>query len=156
MARPEAHLAVLAHGGFLHHMLSQYRGHLAGGAMMELQRWRAPCLAHLLLWNLTRHSLLLLPTRTTHHSPPTQVAHPPLPPTYRRYRPPTNATVHLLPPPPTPHPPTTSRLHGLVQWLMGRSERELAVVGHSSMLFFMSSAFGHSAAPAVQGELHKW
>ncbi|KAI7841457.1 hypothetical protein COHA_004852 [Chlorella ohadii] len=42
-----------------------------------------------------------------------------------------------------------------VQWLMGRSERELAVVGHSSMLFFMSSAFGHAAAPTVQGELHK-
>ncbi|PRW45389.1 phosphoglycerate mutase 1 isoform X2 [Chlorella sorokiniana] len=43
-----------------------------------------------------------------------------------------------------------------VQWLMGRSERELAVVGHSSMLFFMCSAFGHAAAPTVQGELHKW
>ena len=39
---------------------------------------------------------------------------------------------------------------------MGRSEHELAVVGHSSMLFFMSSAFGHAAAPTVQGELHKW
>ena len=43
MARPEQHLAVLAHGGFLHWTLSQYGGHLEGAAMMELQRWRAAC-----------------------------------------------------------------------------------------------------------------
>ena len=64
---------------------------------------------------------------------------------------PTAHCTPLLPTTTAHHPPCLP-----AQWLMGRSEHELAVVGHSSMLFFMSSAFGHAAAPTVQGELHKW
>lgn len=44
----------------------------------------------------------------------------------------------------------------LMHWLHQRPESQLAVVSHSSFLFFMMSAFGHAAAPSVQSELHKW
>jgi hypothetical protein len=43
-----------------------------------------------------------------------------------------------------------------MHWLHQRPEQHIAVVSHSSFLFFMMSAFGHSAAPPVQSELHKW
>lgn len=43
-----------------------------------------------------------------------------------------------------------------LQWLMSRPEQHIAVVSHSSFFFFMLQAFGHGAAPRVQGELHKW
>ena len=41
-------------------------------------------------------------------------------------------------------------------WLLARPERRLAVVTHSSFLFFLLSCYGHQAAPSVQGELHRW
>jgi hypothetical protein len=43
-----------------------------------------------------------------------------------------------------------------VAWLLARPERTLAVVTHSSFLFFLLSNYGHQAAASVQGELHRW
>jgi hypothetical protein len=39
---------------------------------------------------------------------------------------------------------------------MRRPEREIVVVTHSTVLFYMLQNFGVTAAPNVQGELHKW
>lgn len=66
-------------------------------------------------------------------------------------RPPAVAAHPRLPLPARPRVPPL-----LPQWLMGRPERHLAVVSHSSFIFFMLQAFGHTAAPAIQTELHKW
>eukprot|EP00887_Chlorella_sp_A99_P000005 scaffold16.g5.t1 len=44
----------------------------------------------------------------------------------------------------------------LLQWLMQRPEQFIAVVAHSGFLWHCMSNFGHSAAPTVQGDLHKW
>lgn len=50
------------------------------------------------------------------------------------------------------------KLRGLIfmQWLMQRPEQFIAVVAHSGFLWHCMSNFGHSAAPTVQGDLHKW
>jgi hypothetical protein len=43
------------------------------------------------------------------------------------------------------------------EYLMSRPETRIAVVTHSSFLFFMMKNFGHpNFATTVQGELHRW
>ncbi|GFR43713.1 hypothetical protein Agub_g4823 [Astrephomene gubernaculifera] len=45
-----------------------------------------------------------------------------------------------------------------LSWLASRPERNIAVVTHSSFLFFTMSCFGHGSwvAPSVMGEMHRW
>lgn len=43
-----------------------------------------------------------------------------------------------------------------MQWLMTRPEQRIAVVSHSSFLFFTMANFGLHASTTVQGELHRW
>lgn len=43
-----------------------------------------------------------------------------------------------------------------IQWLMARPERRLAVVSHSSFLYFLLSNFGHDMAEPVQSEIRRW
>jgi broad specificity phosphatase PhoE len=43
-----------------------------------------------------------------------------------------------------------------VRWLLRRPERRLAVVSHSSFLFFLLQNYGHHASTTVQGELRRW
>lgn len=54
------------------------------------------------------------------------------------------------------HDQIRARGRKFVAWLLARPERRLAVVTHSSFLFFLLSNYGHQAAAAVQGELHRW
>lgn len=43
-----------------------------------------------------------------------------------------------------------------MQWLMTRPEQRIAVVSHSSFLFFTMANFGLHASAPIQGELHRW
>ncbi len=43
-----------------------------------------------------------------------------------------------------------------IQWLMARPERRLAVVSHSSFLYFLLSNYGHDMAEPVQSEIRRW
>ena len=54
------------------------------------------------------------------------------------------------------HGEIRARGRAFVAWLLGRPERRLAVVTHSSFLFFLLSCYGHQTAASVQGELHRW
>ncbi|KAL0034530.1 hypothetical protein WJX79_006951 [Trebouxia sp. C0005] len=43
-----------------------------------------------------------------------------------------------------------------MQWLMTRPEQRIAVVSHSSFLFFTMANFGLHTSALIQGELHRW
>ena len=43
-----------------------------------------------------------------------------------------------------------------IQWLMARPERRLAVVSHSSFMYFLLSNYGHGASETVQSEIRRW
>ncbi len=54
------------------------------------------------------------------------------------------------------HEEIRERGRKFIQWLMSRPERCLAVVSHSSFLYFLLSNYGHGTAENVQGEIRRW
>ncbi|KAK9915171.1 hypothetical protein WJX75_005575 [Coccomyxa subellipsoidea] len=54
------------------------------------------------------------------------------------------------------HAEIRERGAAFVKWLLARPERRLAVVSHSSFLFYLMQNFGHQVSTTVQGELRRW
>ena len=54
------------------------------------------------------------------------------------------------------HDQIRERGRKFIQWLMARPEQRLAVVSHSSFMYFMLSNYGHDASETVQSEIRRW
>ena len=54
------------------------------------------------------------------------------------------------------HDQIRERGRRFVRWLMSRPERRLAVVSHSSFMYFLLSNYGHGTSEAVQSEIRRW
>ncbi|BDA43351.1 Phosphoglycerate mutase-like protein [Coccomyxa sp. Obi] len=54
------------------------------------------------------------------------------------------------------HDQIRARGAAFIKWLLARPERCLAVVSHSSFLFYLMQNFGHQVSTTVQGELRRW
>ena len=54
------------------------------------------------------------------------------------------------------HDQIRERGRKFIQWLMARPERRLAVVTHSSFLYFLLSNYGHRTAESVHSEIRRW
>ncbi len=54
------------------------------------------------------------------------------------------------------HDQIRERGRNFIEWLMSRPERRLAVVSHSSFMYFLLSNYGHGASETVQSEIRRW
>ena len=54
------------------------------------------------------------------------------------------------------HDQIRERGRKFIQWLMARPEQRLAVVSHSSFMYFLLSNYGHDASETVQSEIRRW
>lgn len=54
------------------------------------------------------------------------------------------------------HEQIRERGRKFIRWLMSRPERRLAIVSHSSFMYFLLSNYGHGAAETVQSEIRRW
>ncbi|KAJ7555405.1 hypothetical protein O6H91_05G036000 [Diphasiastrum complanatum] len=52
------------------------------------------------------------------------------------------------------HEDIYSRCRALIKWLLNRSEKQIAIVSHSSFLAHLVSLFGDDCTPVIKNELH--